>query len=89
MNAQPQSLEAILRINRELLRTTNAAHGLSIAETRSALAVSNACSTFRRIRTELDQCMVWLDEHARELVPLFLLLVQVADAACRGRAAER
>lgn len=85
MNADPTLPESIIRINHELRRATGAERRLSITATPAAFAISDACTTFRRVRADLTDYMAWLEVHARDLAPLVQLLIQIADAACRVR----
>ncbi len=83
MEANPPFPDAIRRIDRELRLCVVAGRGLPLAETRSAVAISDVCTAYRRVRSDIDACYPWLHAHARDFVLLLQLLVQIADAACR------
>jgi hypothetical protein len=85
MNNFPSIPDSIVRINHELHRFASAEHSLPLVGAGSALAISDACTAFRRIRIDVDEYVAWLEVHGDELVPLVRLLIQIADTACRAR----
>ncbi|HVZ38160.1 MAG TPA: hypothetical protein VHI13_02710 [Candidatus Kapabacteria bacterium] len=81
--------DSIRRINQEIERSIRSLPGQAPDDLRSTIAISNACVAFRRIRSDLDEYLAWLEAPAHELLPLFLLLVRIADAVCHTRGLQQ